>query len=756
MTVQRHAFSIQLTERCNLACRYCYVQRRSHPDLEDCTPDFCERFVDFARRYAQGPVKITFFGGEPMLRSDLIRHTVAYAKRTADEVGAWPTRYHIVTNGTLLDEAMGDFIAAEKIGLEVSLDGPEAVHDVNRIGPDGATSFRRVYGNLLRFVERHPGHPVDIFAVLTDPGALPWLQALCRALEVRGLTINPVRLAPDDPHRNGCRRIAKQAWDQRIDRHREAFLGGDAAAGDDEIRAAMAALVGSMPATPCGAGIDATIVTRSGEIYPCPFFVGHPDQNIGHIDHGFDPERVSSFEARHRAVLKSCRSCGARRVCVSGCAFNAYETSGRVDVTAPQACHDTRRHVRRLEEALVGLAARTPERLFEAIVGPLPGAAPAGAPMPAAPAPRSFVIRLTGRCNLSCDYCYEQGGAAGRDDLDRDAAKRIVRHILSGSEAEPLVCLFGGEPLLNWNIAEYLINELVRGGRRVGKRPAFHLTTNATRVTPAVARMVARHDITVQVSVDGPTEIHDRHRKHADGHGTWAEMVRGVERLKAVHPRAKIDAQAVVTPGPVDLVGTARYLKSMGFRRISFLTAGWEIHTGLIWSDEAIVALMRAREDFFPFFIQSALDGNADVDMGFASLVAAESDGPPGICECGSGEVFIDTDGGIHRCPQLYAAGQPAIGRCGHPDGNGGMSHDPGQRIADDDCRACWAWARCRGGCMVSNQRCAWMSSQTPNGRQKLWCDLMRAEFARAMLAWRILAHRRPRTVERLKALFGA
>lgn len=755
MTVQRHAFSIQLTERCNLACRYCYVQRRSHPDLEDCTFDFCERFVDFARRHAHGPVKITFFGGEPLLRPDLMRHTVAYAKRTADEEGALPIRYHLVTNGTLLDDRIGDLIAAEKIGLEVSLDGPERVHDANRIGPDGAPSFHRVYGNLLRFVERHPGHPVDVFGVLTDPRALPWLQALCRALEVRTLTVNPVRLAPDGPHRDGCRRIAKQAWDQRIDRHREAFLRGDPA-GDDEVRAGMAALVGSVSATPCGAGIDATIVTRRGEIYPCPFFVGHPDQVIGHIDRGFDPERVRPFEARQRTVLKSCRSCGARRVCVSGCAFDAYETSGRVDVPAPQACKETRRHVRRLEEALVGLAARAPERLFEAIVGPLPEASPAAAPKPAALSPRSFVIRLTGRCNLACDYCYERRDAAGRNDMDRDAAQRIVRHILAGQEAEPLVCLFGGEPLLNWSMAEYLITELVRGGRRVGKRPAFHLTTNATRVTPAVARMVARHDITVQVSVDGPPEIHDRHRKHADGRGTWAEMVRGVERLKAAHPQAKIDVQAVVTPGPVDLVGTARYLKSMGFRRISFLTAGWETHTGLRWSEEAIATLMRAREDFFPFFIQSALDGRSDVDMGFASLVAAEPDGPPGICECGSGEVFIDTDGGIHRCPQLFAAGRPAIGRCGHPDGNGGMSDDPGQPMADEECRACWAWARCRGGCMVRNQRCAWMSSQTPHGTQKLWCDLMRAEFARAMLAWRILAHRRPRAMERLKALFGA
>jgi hypothetical protein len=37
-----------------------------------------------------------------------------------------------------------------------------------------------------------------------------------------------------------------------------------------------------------------------------------------------------------------------------------------------------------------------------------------------------------------------------------------------------------------------------------------------------------------------------------------------------------------------------------------------------------------------------------------------------------------------------------------------------------------------------------------------LWCDLMRAEFARAVLAYRILEMRRPRANATIKAMFGA
>jgi radical SAM protein with 4Fe4S-binding SPASM domain len=715
--VKRHAFSLQLTERCNLACHYCYVRRRPDPDPLDCTPAFCERFIDFACREADGPVKITFFGGEPLLRPDLIRRMVAYARTLPRTIA-----FHLITNGTLLDDALGDFIAAHGIGLEVSLDGPPEIHDAQRPFADGSPSFREVHARLLRFVERHPAHPVFIFSVAASPAPLPWLRAFCRAIEARGFTFNPVRWPMEDPAR--------------------------ATSGDDDDER-MAALLDDGPVNVCEAGVNATITTRTGDIYPCPFFVGHPEQAIGTIAQGFDPDQAKPYVDRFRAARASCARCGARRVCTEQCAFDAFERRGRVAVPAKTDCRQTRAGTRRLAAATLRRAAMAPETLIEKIGTPLRPALAAAIP----PAPRSFVIRLTGRCNLACDYCYEQG-QGDRGDLDRATASRIARHVLESPVTEPLVCLFGGEPLLNWEIGEFLIEEIVRGAQKIGKRPSFHLTTNGTLVTPEIARAVARHAVTVQVSVDGSKEQHDRHRKYPDGRGSWETMRRGIERLRQADPAARIDGQAVLTPGNLDMVATVRYLKKMGLRRISFLTAGWESATGLTWSAADVAALMQAREEFFPFFMESALRGAAEVDMGFASLVAAEPDGPAGICECGSGEIFIDTHGAIHLCPQLHAAGHPPIGQCGPISGEKQIRR-PGEAAVKAACRSCWAFARCGGGCMVRNQRCPWMASPAPR-HETLWCDLLRAEFGRAMLAYRLLQSRRPRANAAIKAMFGA
>ena len=747
--MERHAFTLQLTEKCNLACLYCYVQRRTHPDPIDCTPAFCEKFVDFAFRESRTKVKITFFGGEPLLFPDLIRHTVACARKTAAVCGERPIGFHLVTNGTLLDEEIGDFIAEERIGLEISIDGPEAVHDANRIYPDGSPSFRRVYTNLLRFVERHPDHPVSIFSVISAPDSLPWLQALCRGIDAQGFTYNPMRLAHEDQQRAGTHKAVNHALQNRIARHRDAFLRGDVDF-DEEITSQMGCLLGDGNAQPCEAGINATIITRTGDIYPCPFFVGHPDQVIGTIDNGFDPDKAKPFTDRHLSAMKSCRRCGARQVCASGCAFDSYEQTGRVDRPAKPACADTRRYVRRLSDALVRLASGAPEDLLKKILSPLP----VEPSPPTERRPRSFVIRLTGRCNLACDYCYEKGNIS-RDDLDISTARTIIHHILGNPEPEPLVCLFGGEPLLNWKTGEFLIGQIAAGAERMGKRPFFHMTTNGTLITPEIARTLARHDVTVQVSIDGTRESHDHHRKHADGSGSWDAVRRGIECLHQADPEARIDGQVVLTPGNVDMTAIARTLKEIGFRRISFLVAGWEDRTGVVWSEAEIIALMKAREDFFPFFLKSALGGNADVDMGFAGLVAAEPEGTEGLCECGSGEVFIDTRARIFPCPQLYAAGCDSIGQCGQPHAvNMSGTIGKSEKMIREDCFSCWAFSRCGGGCMVRNQRCPSIPSRLPPEKEKMWCDYMRAEFSRAILAYRILESRRPKANLAIKGLF--
>ena len=411
------------------------------------------------------------------------------------------------------------------------------------------------------------------------------------------------------------------------------------------------------------------------------------------------------------------------------------------------------------EEALkvaLQLAAAQPEDFYLRELAParLARGASTGGCLPVQ-LPTCFVVRVTGRCNLACDYCFDAANGAPRGNLDFSTARRIADYILSVPVDKPLISLIGGEPLLNWRVGRSFIEMLRTEGRARGKDPYFIIVTNGTPITTATARELVRADTTVQISIDGPARGRVSHRKYRNGADSYPEALRGLRRLRDVDPAARVDAQVVLTPGNVNLIGLARKLKAAGFRRIRFLhdTPGGEDRGG--WAEEDIRALMQARTEFFPYFLRSALRGEPEVDMDFAMLVASQPGGPGGLCGCARREVYIDSFGDLYPCPKLYGqTGVRFLGNCATVDPAAPLPFSASGLTPDPECGRCWAFELCRGGCAFQCQRCALKPSDSRDANQELWCDLLRAQFARSAIAYRFLKQFHPRGLESIRAIF--
>ena len=52
------------------------------------------------------------------------------------------------TNGTLLDDDWGEFLARNKFLIGLSVDGPEEIHDAYRVDKGGKPTFARVMRGL--------------------------------------------------------------------------------------------------------------------------------------------------------------------------------------------------------------------------------------------------------------------------------------------------------------------------------------------------------------------------------------------------------------------------------------------------------------------------------------------------------------------------------------------------------------------------------------------------------------------------------
>ncbi|MFE3493772.1 FxsB family cyclophane-forming radical SAM/SPASM peptide maturase [Streptomyces sp. NPDC059175] len=168
-----------------------------------------------------------------------------------------------------------------------------------------------------------------------------------------------------------------------------------------------------------------------------------------------------------------------------------------------------------------------------------------------------FIVKVHGRCNLACRYCYLYEGpdrtwrsrpaAAGPEVLDRTAA-RIAEHAAAHALHGLSLVLHGGEPLLAGPARLAAFTRLVRDRVPRGCTVRATVQTNATLLTDAKIAVLARQRIGIGLSLDGGLPAHNALRTDRAGRPSWPAAARGARLLAAHHPDAYAGILTVVAP----------------------------------------------------------------------------------------------------------------------------------------------------------------------------------------------------------------
>jgi uncharacterized protein len=329
--------TLSLTHRCNLACRYCYAGRSSRPDM---SLDTARRSIDTALSMVpEGKrLELGLFGGEPLLRFDLVQAVTDYAIERADAARV-PLRIGLTTNGTLISATMLDFIDARGISLCFSLDGPQHVHDRSRRLLNGQGSFGEVLRGLNQALERLGR--VDVNAVFGPPTIqeLPQSLAFIMGLGVRTIHFSPdITAAWTAESYSRCAEVFMATADYYIDCYRR---GIELAVNLFDSKAVLFIKGGYAVSDRCAMGDGEWAVAPSGNLYPCERFIGeddNPNFSLGNIHTGFDSARRCALRARRGNHRVACLSCRERQYCMGWCGCTNYFLSGRSDMPAPVLC----------------------------------------------------------------------------------------------------------------------------------------------------------------------------------------------------------------------------------------------------------------------------------------------------------------------------------------------------------------------------------------------------------------------------------
>lgn len=160
----RSNIQLMVTRRCQLRCSYCPIKKSN----QDMSEDILMRSVRLLFTSDKKSLRLDFTGGEPLLRFDLVKKAVCFAKKYAEEKNK-TVSFYMVTNLLALDIEKAVFLKDENFSLELSMDGVPDSHNLYKI-PFKARfdPYQQTTSNLkIIFSKKIANHAVLVTGPLT-------------------------------------------------------------------------------------------------------------------------------------------------------------------------------------------------------------------------------------------------------------------------------------------------------------------------------------------------------------------------------------------------------------------------------------------------------------------------------------------------------------------------------------------------------------------------------------------------------------
>jgi uncharacterized protein len=314
-------FHLILTDDCNLCCSYCRAKafdkleesegvRAVHVD-GDLPPELAYDPEILYRFLKKDPSPVlTFYGGEPLLRTDLIERIVLEAP---------VQRFMMQTNGMLLDRLPQE-ILNRFVTILVSLDGRREITDANR----GSGVYSRVVENIRKIRSR--GYTGELIARMTVTESTDIVDAVRHLASNQDHSFSsihwqidanfagdfPLRRFADwvrDSYNPGIRMLVDD-WVNRMETECEVLRWYPFLDPMEDL------LYSRESRLRCGSGYANYSIMTDGHIGPCPVMIGMSQYYVGHIS------RSHPLELDPVIIGGECSDCRIRTFCGGRCLYS--------------------------------------------------------------------------------------------------------------------------------------------------------------------------------------------------------------------------------------------------------------------------------------------------------------------------------------------------------------------------------------------------------------------------------------------------
>jgi uncharacterized protein len=359
-------------------------------------------------------------------------------------------------------------------------------------------------------------------------------------------------------------------------------------------------------------------------------------------------------------------------------------------------------------------------------------------------------INVAQICNLGCDYCCVGKGDFGEAPThltQHDANLAIEQLIARTTTDSHEVTFFGGEPMLNFEVIKATVLHAEKVANLEGRTFQFRILSNGTAFTRANVDFLKRHNIHVQVSLDGSRDVHDKWRRTKRGNPTHGKIVRALERFFGDAPHL-VTLRATLTKGNLNAFRAYQNLQGLGLGIGNIIVAHANGHfQSSTYSKDELQELKNGYTELAQYFLETAIERNSVGAIGapFNEYLRVLAAGTAKSSYCGAGTRFVGLSarGGYYFCQDLAEDRLAATG-----DLQSGLDSGVLDRLVSkvthvdqkSVCGGCWARYQCGGGCaaLALSQNRKIDSPYLPD------CELIRHNVALAAWISRQLQVRQP------------
>lgn len=349
-----HVMTKPIGPICNLDCKYCfYLEKENlYPNTSHwaMAPETLDSYIrQYIAAQPSDAVHFAWQGGEPtLLGVDFFRTVVELQQRYGE---GRPIHNALQTNGILIDDLWGEFLAEQRFLVGVSIDGPRELHDYYRVDKGQAPTFNRVMRgieklkrhkvdfNTLTVVHRQNSQrPLEVYRFLKEIGSgfLQFIPIVERKA-VRPGSDGLVLIQPSFAEAADVTEwsVEPRAYGEFLSRIFDEWVKKDVGRYYVQMfDVALESWLGMEPSLcvfkkTCG---SALALEHTGDLYSCDHFV-YPENKLGNITVASLAELVSSpqqkafGENKLDSLPRMCRECEVRFACNGECPKHRFLTT---------------------------------------------------------------------------------------------------------------------------------------------------------------------------------------------------------------------------------------------------------------------------------------------------------------------------------------------------------------------------------------------------------------------------------------------